>query len=152
MTTPIVMLLLMAGPALLARAAAAAAGRPADIRRAAAFGLGLMFVFTGLGHFVETETMALMVPAWVPARVPMIYATGVLEFAIALGFFVRPTTRLAGWAAAGLLIVFFPVNVYAAINRVPMGGHAWGPVYLLVRAPVQLAILLWTYWFTIRRE
>jgi hypothetical protein len=33
-----------------------------------------------------------------------------------------------------------------------MGGHAWGPVYLLLRAPLQLAILLWVYWFTLRRE
>jgi hypothetical protein len=32
-----------------------------------------------------------------------------------------------------------------------MGGHAWGPVYLLVRAPLQLAILTWAYWFTLRR-
>lgn len=151
MTTPLVMLLLMTGPWLAARAAAAATGRPVDVH-AAAVGLALMFAFTGLGHFVETETMALMVPAWVPARVPAIYVTGILEFAIAAGLVVGRTRRLAGWAAAVLLIVFLPANVYAAWHRVPMGGHAWGPVYLLVRAPLQLAILLWAYWFTIRRR
>lgn len=31
-----------------------------------------------------------------------------------------------------------------------LGGYAWGPVYLLIRAPLQLAILFRVYWFTIR--
>ena len=50
-----------------------------------------------------------------------------------------------------MLVAFFPANIYAALNHVPMGGHAWGPVYLLVRAPVQLIILAWTYVFVIRQ-
>jgi uncharacterized membrane protein len=53
--------------------------------------------------------------------------------------------------AAVVLVLFFPANVYAALNHVPMGGHAWGPVYLLLRAPLQVIILLWVYWFTIRQ-
>ena len=31
-----------------------------------------------------------------------------------------------------------------------MGGHAWGPRYLLFRVPLQSLILAWVYWFTIR--
>jgi uncharacterized membrane protein len=91
-----------------------------------------------------------MLPPWVPARVPLVHLTGVLEWALALGFFIPETRRSAGWMAIAVLAVFFPANIYAAINFVPMGGHAWGPEYLVVRAPLQLAILLWTYWFTIR--
>jgi uncharacterized membrane protein len=50
-----------------------------------------------------------------------------------------------------VLVLFFPANIYAAINRIPMGGHELGPVYLLVRAPLQVMILFWVYWFTIRQ-
>ncbi|HRO58544.1 MAG TPA: hypothetical protein PK177_05165 [Burkholderiaceae bacterium] len=121
-----------------------------DLRSAGALGLGLLFVFTGIGHFTLAEPMAQMLPQWVPARIPLIYLTGFLEFAIAIAFFVPRTRRLAGWLAAVVLVLFFPANVYAAIERVPMGGHAWGPVYLLVCAPLQVAILAWVYWFTIR--
>jgi hypothetical protein len=32
-----------------------------------------------------------------------------------------------------------------------MGGHAWGPAYLLVRVPLQLAVLLWVYRFVLRQ-
>jgi uncharacterized membrane protein len=151
MTTPIIMLVLMTAPYGAMRLWAALTRRAFDGRRAAAIGLGLLFVFTGIGHFVQTEPMAQMLPPWVPGRVALVYATGLLEFAIAAGFFIPQARRAAGWAAAMVLVLFFPANIYAAIHHVPMGGHAWGPVYLLVRAPLQLAILLWVYWFTIRR-
>jgi uncharacterized membrane protein len=110
-----------------------------------------LFAFTAIGHFMQTELMAQMLPHWVPERTLLVYSTGVLELAIAVGFFLPKTRRLAGWVAAGVLVLFFPVNIYAAINHIPMGGHAWGPVYLLIRAPLQAIILLWVYWFTIRQ-
>lgn len=151
MTTPIIMLVLMMAPYVAMRLWAAATHRTVDFRGAAVIGLGILFVFTGIGHFVETAPMSEMLPPWVPGRVPLVYLTGILEFAIAAGFFLPKTRRMAGWAAAAVLLLFFPANIYAAIHHVPMGGHAWGPVYLLIRAPLQIIILLWVYWFTIRR-
>ena len=139
MTTPLIMLALMVAPFLVYRSHAAGAA-----------GLALLFFFTGSGHFLQTEPMAQMLPPWVPAPVALVYLTGVLEFALAIGFLIPETRRSAGWMAAAVLVLFFPANIYAAINHIPMGGHAWGPVYLLLRAPLQLAILLWVYWFTMR--
>lgn len=139
MTTPIVMLLLLATPWLLSRT-----------RAAGSIGLGLVFLFTGAGHFLETAAMAQMLPPWVPARVPLVHVTGVLELGLGAAFFVPSLRRRAGLAAAFLLLAFLPVNVYAALERVPMGGHAWGPGYLLVRVPLQAILLAWTWWFTLR--
>jgi uncharacterized membrane protein len=150
MTTPILMLLLMTAPYAIVRCLSAVTHRDYDLQRAAAVGLALLFVFTSIGHFNQTEPMSQMLPSWVPARVPLVYATGVLEFAIAVGFLTVKTRRFTGWVAAAVLVLFFPANVYAALNYVPMGGHAWGPSYLLIRAPVQLIILVWVYWFTIK--
>ncbi len=151
MTTPLIMLVLLTAPYLLVRAVSAITRRDIDARGAAAIGAGMLFVFTGIGHFTQTEPMAQMLPRWVPERTLLVYLTGVLEFAIAVGFFVPRTRRLTGWVAAAVLVLFFPVNIYAAVSHLPMGGHAWGPVYLLVRAPLQAIILLWVYWFTIRQ-
>lgn len=150
MVTPVIMLALMTMPYLLALAIRAATRRDFDTHGAAAVGLGILFVFTGIGHFVQTEPMAQMLPGWVPQRVFLVYLTGLLEFAIAAGFFIPKFRRFTGWIAATILVLFFPANIYAAFNHVPMGGHAWGPVYLLVRAPLQAIILLWVYWFAIR--
>jgi uncharacterized membrane protein len=141
MITPLVMLALMVSPWLLSRS-----------RAAGAYGLGLLFNFTAVGHFIQTGPMAQMLPEFVPFRVPLVYLTGLLEFAIAAGFFIPALRRLAGWAAAAVLVLFFPANVYAAFAHVPMGGHAWGPVYLLIRAPLQAAIVAWVWWFTLRES
>ncbi len=151
MTTPTVMLVLMMAPYQVVRLISVVTRGHYNARGAAAIGLTFLFIFTGIGHFVETEAMAQMLPPWVPERVVLVYLTGVLEFAIAAGFLIPKSRRATGWVAAVLLVLLFPVNVYAAINHVPMGGHAWGPVYLLIRAPLQAIIFLWIYWLTIRR-
>ena len=151
MTTPIVMLLLMLAPYFVFRLISAARQKAIDAPRAASMGLTLLFIFTGVGHFTETEVMSQMLPPWVPARVSLIYITGVLEFGIAIGFLFGKTRFYTGWVAAAVLVLFFPGNIYAAIHHIPMGGHAWGPVYLLLRAPLQAIIIFWVYWFTIRQ-
>jgi uncharacterized membrane protein len=152
MTTPIVMLVLMLGPYLLVRLLSLVMQRDYDAQRAAAIGLALLFVFTGIGHFIDTESMAQMLPPWIPERVLLVYLSGFCEFAIGAGFLMEGSRRFTGWVASLMLVLFFPVNVYAALNHIPMGGHAWGPVYLLIRTPLQAIILLWIYWFTIKRR
>ena len=150
MTASILMLVLLTGPYAISRLVKGFTGRDFDRRDAGAMGLTLLFILTGIGHFTDTESMARMLPPWVPARIPIIYLTGVLEFMIAAGFLFRRFRRMTGWGTVAILILFFPANVYAAIYHIPQGGHAWGPVYLLIRAPLQLIILAWIYRFTIK--
>jgi uncharacterized membrane protein len=145
------MLVLMIGPYLVVWRVSVVSRRHYNAGTAAAFGLTVLFIFTGIGHFIDTVSMARMLPPWIPAGVMLVYLTGILEFMIAAGFLMPKSRRFTGWVASAVLVLFFPVNVYAAINHIPMGGHAWGPVYLLIRAPLQVIILLWIYWFTIKQ-
>lgn len=149
MFTPILMLVILTAPHLANHALAALQKQPAA-HAPAAWGLGLLFLFTASGHFFQTQQMVEMLPSWVPAREALVYATGLLEIVIGAGFFSTRTRAAAGWAAAAVLVGFFPANVYAAIQHVPMGGHAWGPAYLLIRTPLQLFILGWVYYFVLR--
>jgi uncharacterized membrane protein len=121
-----------------------------DDRQRGRISLALLFLFTGLGHFVNPQPMAAMLPSWVPARVPLIYVTGLLEWAGAAGLLLPRYSRGAGLCLLAFLIAVFPANVFAALNHVEMGGHEAGPVYLLVRAPFQLALMWWTYHVAVR--
>lgn len=149
MTTPFIMLAILSVPVLIAWGLGRL-GRRASLDSAGVVGLVLLFLFTASGHFIATHTMAEMLPPFVPARVPLVYLTGVLEIALALGIAFPATRRLAGLAAIAALVLFFPANVYAAFAEVDMGGHAWGPAYLLIRAPLQALLIAWTWWFTLR--
>jgi uncharacterized membrane protein len=149
MLTPVLMLVILTLPQLLASALARWRRQPV-LAAPAAWGLGLLFLFTASGHFVQAGPMVQMLPPWVPAREALVLATGVLEIAIALALFSPRWRRAAGWAAAAVLVAFFPANIYAAFQHAPMGGHAWGPVYLLIRGPLQLFILGWIWVWILR--
>ena len=95
--------------------------------------------------------MTQMLPAWVPVRLPLVYITGILELLAAVAILVTPLSRHVGWALCVFLLLIVPSNIYAAWQRVDFGGHAAGPVYLLVRIPLQLFLIGWVYWFAVRQ-
>ena len=123
------------------------AGAPARAGRVA---LAALFLFTGVSHFVFTTPMAEMVPPPLPA-VPTVRVTGVLEILGALGLLVPRTSRLAAVCLFVFLLAVFPANVYAALHHTGMGGHTEGTRYLLLRGPLQLLFLGWTWFFGFRR-
>ena len=147
MTTPLIMIAILIGPYCLACAVC-----PSRRRFAAIAGISALFAFTGIGHFVKTSDMASMLPSWVPLKIPIVYVTGILEFALASLLLVPKTRRLASQFALLLLALFLPINVYAAFHHADMGGHAWGPSYLAIRIPLQIIIAACIYWFSIRTD
>ena len=100
-------------------------------------GVALVFAFTGMGHFIKTSAMTQMLPGWVPMRVSLVYITGVFELLAAVAILVPPLSRYVGPALCVFLLLIVPSNIYAALERVDFGGHAAGPIYLLVRIPLQ---------------
>lgn len=81
------------------------------------FGLAVMFIVTGISHFVGMrEALIDMVPPWLPAAAALVTVTGVLELFGAIGLLLSPTRP---WAAGGLglmLILMFPANVHLALT------------------------------------
>jgi uncharacterized membrane protein len=112
--------------------------------------LALVFLFTGLGHFMKTAEMTQMLPDWVPNRTLIIQLTGVMELVAALALLPRKTSRLAGIFIIAFLIAVFPANISAAWHRVEFGGHGAGPLYLALRLPLQLFLIGWAWWFAVR--
>lgn len=151
MLTPLIMIALLVMPSAIHFAVRPQIWR-ADPTRSAALGIGLLFLLTASAHFTQTDSMVQMLPGWVPARELLVLVTGGLEIAIAIAVLLRRTRAVGAWAAIALLIAFFPANVYAALNHIPLGAHAWGPSYLLIRAPLQMFILWWIYAQVLRKR
>lgn len=149
MTTSIIILVLLTSPLGLAYLISRLKGTELNIRKYALWGLGIAFIFFSIGHVVKTEGMVQMLPPWVPFRLPIIYATGLLEFLIGIALFIPKLQNIAAKTAIAVFIVFFPANIYAALNATGLGGHQWGPMYLLVRAPLQLLLIAWAYFLCV---
>jgi len=114
-------------------------------RVTAKVGVSMLFVLAGAMHFLGTDTMVAMLPEWVPRRIAIVYATGVLELLGAVGIWISRLERLAGAGLVLLLIGVFPANVYTALNHLPIAGHEDGWRYLLVRLPFEIFLIVWVW-------
>lgn len=150
MITPLIVLTILFVPTLIAAVIAHRTATLSIINLGGVLGYTAAFAFFSVGHFVITGEMVSMLPEFIPARRPLVYATGLLEAGLALALLPKRTRVYAGLGCIAVLILFFPGNIYAAINGVGPGGHEWGPVYLLVRAPLQALLIFWGYWFAVR--
>lgn len=151
MTTLAIMVGLLVAPLIFGAALNRIAGRTdAHVHLLGCVGIALVFCFTGVGHLILTEPMAEMLPSWMPGRILLVYVTGVIEIAAAIAVLIPRLRTTVGWGLIAMLILFLPVNVYAAMNRVEMGGHEWGPIYLLIRVPLQFLLIGWTWWMAVR--
>ncbi|MFC4060989.1 hypothetical protein ACFOWE_22025 [Planomonospora corallina] len=121
-------------------------------RVSAAHGLAVMLVMTAGAHFVPPGVtfmpnhadMVAMVPPFVPLPALVVYLTGVLELAGAVGLVIPATRRAAGICLAVLFVLMLPANVHAALAGVTLAGEAVTP--LGQRVPEQIlyiGVALW---------
>jgi uncharacterized membrane protein len=110
-----------------------------------------MFAFTGSTHFSAMKhDYAAMVPPPLTGQLWVIYFTGTLEIAGAIGLLVPATRRLAGICLFLLLLALFPANVHAALNAIDFRGEA--PTDIWLRSLVQVGFLVATWWSSVARR
>ena len=87
-----------------------------DWPAAIAVGLALMFVMTGVAHFLPgmQRDMIAIVPPRLPKPALLVSVTGVLELLGAIGLLYPPTRVAAAACLFVLMLAMFPANVYAA--------------------------------------
>lgn len=121
-------------------------------RVAGRMGLSAMLIFTGIGHFLFPLGMSMMLPSFMPFKLALVYATGVLEFAAALGILVPKLQKVTAWLLILFFILILPSNIYAALFHVDYQQADYGGKglnYLWLRIPLQIFLIAWTYYFGI---
>jgi uncharacterized membrane protein len=140
----VVSLLLLRGLGLLG------VRRLSSWREAGLIAVVIMFMFTGATHFTGMKhDYAAMLPSHLSGNLGIIYLTGALQIAGALGLLVPRTRKLAGICLALLLVAMFPGNVYAAVNEVPFRGEPPTPLWL--RTPIQFLLIGMVLWTSVRK-
>jgi len=122
------------------------------IKRPLLYLMGPMYIVAGALHFVVPELYVQIIPPVFPARLALVYLSGLAEVGVGIGVLLPRTRRHAAWATVALLVAIFPANVYMATNGVvvegmPGGGDPsdfvrWG------RLPLQGVLILWALWYT----
>lgn len=127
-------------------------GKP-DFLFSGNLGMAAFIIFTGLSHFKFQKGMAMMIPDFVPGKMFWVYFTGVLEMAAGIGLMIpslRETTAI-------LLIIFYVLVFIANINsskkkinifKADYTGPGMNYLYK-ERIPMQLILIVWTWYFGI---
>jgi len=115
-------------------------------------GLVAFMVVAGINHFRHPALYEALMPGWVPARLALVYITGVMEIGFALALIVPTWRPWAAWGVVVTLILIFPANIYMAVSggltdpALPRSfanpAVAWG------RLPFQALFIWWAWLFT----
>jgi uncharacterized membrane protein/plastocyanin len=116
------------------------------VRDSARIGFGVAFAIAGLTHLLTPTPFVQHIPAWVPGRLELVYATGVIEMlgGAALALWPRYKREVAILLALYLLAVF-PGNIYVATANVDVQGQPGG-IYAWIRLPLQALFIWWVLW------
>src|ERR1039457_3862943 len=149
------------------------AGRPASLRRSKLLGLAFVFLWCligGIAHFAVTALEMRIMPPYIPWPHAAVLASGWFELLGAAGRPYQPTPRPAGGGvfvpplsvgpplnhpprrAAGvglfaLTISVTPANIYMLQRADLFAVPYWA---LVLRLPLQVALLALIWWSTIR--
>ena len=72
----------------------------------------LLFLTSGICHFLLTRSFVKIVPPGLPLRREAVYVSGVFELLGAVGLLARPTRRAAGIGLFVLTTLVTPANLY----------------------------------------
>ncbi len=109
--------------------------------------LTLLFISSGIAHFVYTDAFASIVPDYLPWHVTLVWVSGAAELLLAVGILAPATRALAGLLLIALMVAVFPANVEMALHveRFP-ALPSW---LLFARLPLQGLMIAWAYWVTV---
>ena len=110
--------------------------------------MAAMLVFTAIAHFAFTKGMAMMLPDFIPYKTEVVYLTGIIEIAAAIGLFIPSFSVITAWLLIAFFILILPANIYAAINHIDYQNGTFdgnGLSYLWFRIPLQILFIVWTY-------
>jgi uncharacterized membrane protein len=111
--------------------------------------LAAFFIVGGVMHFVLPDAYARVMPAWLGWHAALVAISGLFEIAGGIGVLVPLVRRAAGWGLILLSLAVLPANVQMLLNGLHDSRPAWQIALLILRLPLQAALIWWIWRETI---
>ena len=124
-----------------------------DYTLAGRIAMSVMLLFTSIAHFAFTKGMVMMLPPFIPFKTGIVYLTGLIEIAAAIGLIIPHFSEFTGWVLFIFFILLLPANIYAASKHIDYekaNFEGKNLNYLWLRIPLQIVFMLWVYVSTIK--
>jgi uncharacterized membrane protein len=111
--------------------------------------LAVIMMAMGVLHFTHGATFASIMPDYLPWHLPLVYLSGVFEFALGVGLLVERTRSLSAWGLIALFVAVYPANIHMALHpELPIAGLPADMPHppalaLWLRLPLQFVFIWW---------
>jgi uncharacterized membrane protein len=107
----------------------------------------LLYIGTGINHFVHPAFYEGIMPSWLPAHALLNQLSGIAEIVLALLLIFPLTQRFSAWMIIAMLVVFL------ICIHIPMVLHfnGWNDTVwwiAVARLPLQYVLIRWAWRFT----
>lgn len=104
--------------------------------------LGLLMTAAGLAHFIVTRKYLAIVPRFLPQRVGIVIASGIIEFVAGIGLFFPFVRKEAAFVVLVLMVGFLPLHAWDLFRDRPAIGPRW---VTLIRFALQFLLIYWPW-------
>ncbi|MFC0133511.1 DoxX family protein [Massilia eurypsychrophila] len=112
--------------------------------------LAAFFIVGGVMHFVLPDAYARVMPPWLGWHAELVAISGLCEIAGGVGVLSPRLRRVSGWGLIALSIAVLPANVQMLLHGVADSRPAWQIALLVLRLPLQAALIWWILRVAIR--
>lgn len=104
--------------------------------------LAALMIGGGIMHMVNHAMYIPFVPAFLPLKVFIVYASGVVEILLGIMLLSKKFAIPGAWGIFLLMLIFLPIHVVDAFSDTPaIGSHQAAVIRLIL----QFVILLWVW-------
>jgi len=114
----------------------------------AAILLGALMIAGGVGHHTNKAMIMAFIPDFLPWRVFLNYASGILEIVLGIGILIPAYRQQCAKYIVILLILLLPIHLVDVLREQPIIGSTQAAI---IRIPFQLLFILMG-WFVSRGE
>lgn len=108
--------------------------------------VGLLFLTSGILHFLRPEPFVAIMPPWLPSPQLLVYISGFFEILGAIALQIPALRAIVGWGLIALLLAVLPANIFMLTNH-PYIGNLAVPMWILwLRLPLQFALICLVWW------
>jgi uncharacterized membrane protein len=108
--------------------------------------MAVLYILAGINHFRKPDVYLKIIPDYFPNPKLLNILSGAAEILLGLLLCFPNYTNLAALAIITMLIAIFPANLFMYQNmNASLGIPKW---ILLLRLPLQIALIVWAYQYT----
>lgn len=108
--------------------------------------MAFLYIIAGINHFKNPGTYIRIIPPYLPNPKLLNSLSGAAEIILGILLLFPLFKNIAAWGIIALLIAVFPANLY--MFQMKKRGFSLLNFILLVRLPLQIALILWAYLYT----